>query len=344
MNTGINREAKSARVRQFTLVAATFAFVFIGAALIFPVNASAQNAREPRIRVQTDLVTVPATVLDDNGKPVAGLPQSAFKLTENGVPQKIAKFETETDRPLELALMVDSSLSTLKDTRFEDQAAARFIRLVVHPQDLLSVFEFSDDVYELTEFTANVPKLEAAAVKIAPGAGTSLYDAIVLGSHALQNLPRDRRRVIVLVTDAGETTSHSTFEMARRAAIASEALVYTILIRAVPTESGRNTAGEHAIDTIIDSTGGAVYYPKSMMQLDEMFAQIDRELRTQYLLSYYPEPKEKAGTYCRIELTVTGGAYTLHYRKGYFESGPPGVDPAAQAQPNSANPGPNPEE
>ena len=287
--------------------------------------------------MQTDLVTVPATVLDANGKPVADLPESAFRLSQNGVPQKIAKFETETDRPLELALMVDSSLSTLKDTRFQDQAAARFIHMVVHPQDLLAVFEFSDDVSELSDFSANVPKLEAAAEKIAPGAGTSLYDAIVLGSSALQRLPEDRRRVIVLVTDAGETTSHSTFDMARRAAIASEALVYTILIRAVPTESGRNTGGEHAIDTIIDSTGGAVYYLKSRSQLNDTFAQINRELRTQYLLSYYPEPKEKAGTYCRIELNVASGVYTLHYRKGYFESGPPGIDPADKSQPDGAN-------
>lgn len=320
-----------------SIFVAAFSFA-ICAAFFVSTNAVAQSraGQEPRIRVQTDLVTVPATVLDANGKPVADLPESAFKLTENGVPQKIAKFETETDRPLELALMVDSSLSTLKDTRFEDQAAARFIHLVVHPQDLLAVFEFSDDVYELTEFSSNVPKLEAAAERIAPGAGTSLYDAIVLGSNALQRLPEDRRRVIVLVTDAGETTSRSTFEMAQRAAIASEALVYTILIRAVPNESGRNTAGEHAIDTIIDSTGGAVYYPKSPAELDAMYAQINRELRTQYLLSYYPEPKEKPGTYCRIELTVTGGAYTLHYRKGYFESSPPGADPAAQAQPDAS--------
>lgn len=331
MNTDFHGNAVSPRVCCISIAA--FSLAFCGA-LFTSTKASAQRVQEPRIRVQTDLVTVPATVLDENGKPVADLPQSAFRISENGVPQTIAKFETQTDRPLELALMVDSSLSTLKDTRFQDQATARFIRLVVHPQDLLAVFEFSDDVYRLSDFTSNVPKLEAAAEKIAPGAGTSLYDAIVLGSSALQRLPEDRRRVIVLVTDAGETTSHSTFEMARRAAIASEALVYTILIRAVPNESGRNTGGEHAIDTIIDSTGGAVYYPKSPMELDAMFAQINRELRTQYLLSYYPEPKEKAGTYCRIGLAVTGGIYTLHYRKGYFESGPPVTDPA-EAQPDS---------
>jgi Ca-activated chloride channel homolog len=303
--------------------------------LFFPGNAAAQSIsrKEPRIRVQTDLVTVPASVLDANGKPVANLPESAFRLYQDGVQQKIAKFETQTDRPLELALMVDSSLSTLKDTKFENEATARFIRFVVQPGDLLGVFEFSDYVYELSDFSSNVARLEAAAEKIAPGSGTSLYDAIVLGSEQLEKLPEDRRRVIVLVTDAGETTSRSSFEAARRAAIASEGLLYTILLRPVPTEGGRNTGGEHAIDTIIDSTGGAVYYPDALSQLDAMFQQISRELRTQYLLSYYPQPKEKAGTYCRIDLEIPGGSYTLHYRKGYFEAGPPGADSSPDANP-----------
>jgi len=302
--------------------------------LFFAMSSHAQTipSDRARLRVETDLVTVPATVLDASGKPVADLPESAFKLYQDGVEQTIAKFETQTNRPLELALMVDSSLSTIQDTRFEDQATARFIHLVVQPSDLLGVFEFSDYVYELSSgFSANVAKLEAAAERIAPGAGTSLYDAIVLGSEQLKKLPEDRRRVIVLVTDAGETTSKSSFEAARRAAVASEGLVYTILIRAVPNEAGRNTGGEHAIETIIDSTGGAVYYPKAMADLDKMFQQISHELRTQYLLSYYPQPKAKPGTYCRIELDIPGGSYTLHYRKGYFEAGPP----QESASPNS---------
>ncbi|HVB36106.1 MAG TPA: VWA domain-containing protein [Candidatus Acidoferrales bacterium] len=298
---------------------AAFAAAFFSFAPI--ANAQSGARRQNRIRVETDVVTVPATVLDANGKPVADLPESAFKLSENSVEQKIDRFETQTNRPLELALMVDSSLSTTTDTKFENEAAARFIRLVVRPGDLLSVFEFSDDVYELSGFSSNIPQLEAAALRITPGAGTSLYDAIVLGSQQLGKLPEDRRRVIVLVTDAGETTSKSTFEMARRAAIQSEALLYTILIRPVKNEGGRNTAGEHAIDTIIDSTGGAMYYPDELSQLNDMFEKISRELRTQYLLSYYPEPKGKPGTYSRIELQVKGGNYTLHYRKGYFVSG-----------------------
>lgn len=292
-------------------------------ALVCCLTARAQTGakKEARIRVETDLVNVPATVLDANGKPVADLPESAFTLSENGVPQKIDRFETETNRPLELALMVDSSLSALKEMKFEREATARFIQLVVRPGDLLSVFQFSDEVLELSPFSSDVPLLEAGAEKISAGAGTSLFDAIVLGSQALGNTPSGRRRVIVLVTDAGETTSEDTFEMARQAAIKSEGLLYTILIRPVKSESGRNTGGEHAIETIMDSTGGAMYYPNDLSQLDAMFEKINCELRTQYLLSYYPEPKSKAGTYCRIELRIPSEKYTLHYRKGYIATG-----------------------
>ncbi|MGH9729547.1 MAG: VWA domain-containing protein [Candidatus Acidiferrales bacterium] len=306
-------------IRPTTFLAA-LAAAFLSCAPAGSAQTSAR--RQNRIRVETDVVTVPANVLDANGKPVADLPESSFKLYENGNEQKIDRFETLTNRPLELALMVDSSLSTTLDMKFENEATARFIRLVVRPGDLLSVFEFSDDVYELSDqFSSNVSKLEAAALRITPGAGTSLYDAIVLGSQQLERLPENRRRVIVLVTDAGETTSRATFDMARTAAIQSEALLYTILIRPVKTESGRNTAGEHALETIIDSTGGAMYYPDELSQLNEMFEKISRELRTQYLLSYYPQPEAKPGAYRRIELDVPGGNYTLHYRKGYFAAG-----------------------
>jgi Ca-activated chloride channel homolog len=306
-------------MKRFRRVSAAVATTILSCALAARAQSNAKTGA--RIRVETDLVNVPATVLDANGRPVADLPESAFALSENGVPQKIDRFETQTNRPLELALMVDSSLSALKEMKFEREATARFIRLVVRPGDLLSVFQFSDEVFQLSPFSPDVPLLESGAEKITPGAGTSLFDAIVLGSQALARTPEGRRRVIVLVTDAGETTSADTFEMARQAAIQSEALLYTILIRPVKSESGRNTGGEHAIETIMDSTGGAMYYPDDLLQLDDMFQKINRELRTQYLLSYYPDPKSKAGTYCRINLQIPAENYTLHYRKGYIATG-----------------------
>ncbi len=282
-------------------------------------------AQQPKqsgvITVQTNLVNVLASVIDAHGQPIPDLTQDMFELSEEGVAQKIERFEAETNRPLDLALMVDSSMSTFKDMKFETESAAHFIRQVVRPGDTLGVFEFDEKVTQLSDFSADVPKLQSAARRITPGAGTSIYDAIVLGSNSLRRRPADRRRAIVLLTDAGETTSLSKFEDARRAAIASEALLYSIVIRAA-NESGRNTAGEHALITITDSTGGAMFMVDEMQQLDAMFERIDRELRTQYLLAYYPTPIPPPGSRRHIGLRVKAGD-TVRYRKEYFTAAAP---------------------
>src|SRR5579863_2787398 len=276
-----------------------------------PAGARQQN-RGGQIRVQTDLVSILASVTDANGRPVPDLTQDAFQLSEEGVPQKIERFEPETNRPLDLALMVDSSMSALKDLKFETEAAAHFIRQVVRPGDTLGVFEFSETVTRLSDFSDDVPALQNAVRRIAPGAGTSIYDAIVLASNALKRRPEGRRRAIVMVTDAGETTSVSKFDDTRRAAIASGTLIYTIVIRPVKNENGRNTAGEHALITITDSTGGAMFTLDDLNQLDDMFDRIDRELRTQYLLGYYPQPTPPPSSERHVQVAVTGG-YLVRY-------------------------------
>ncbi len=304
---------------------AAFCALLAGAifAASFAVSLCAQDHKQRgRIRVQVNLVDILASVIDANGRPVPDLTQDAFELSEEGVPQKIERFEAETNRPLDLALMIDSSMSTFKDLKFENEAAAHFIRQVVRPGDTLAVFEFSDSVTQLSEFTADVPKLQTAARKISAGAGTSMYDAVVLGSNTLKRQPSGRRRAIVLVTDAGETTSVYKFEDARRAAIASEALLYSIVIRPVKNESGRNTAGEHALITITDSTGGAMFILDEMDQMEAMYDRIDRELRTQYLLGYYPYPLPPSGSHRHVEVKVKTGD-TVRYRKEYFASTTP---------------------
>ncbi len=271
----------------------------------------------PVIKSQTNLVSILASVMDKSGKPVADLPESAFSLFEEGVPQKIERFEAQTSRPVDLALMIDSSASTYMDLKFELEAAARFIRQVVRPGDSLSVFEISDSVTEIGVFSDNVPRLESDIRRIQPGSGTSIYDALVLGSDALAHRPQDRRRAIVMVTDAGETTSGADFDQARQSAIASGELLYTIVVRPVRNENGRNTAGEHALITITDSTGGNMFTLDDVSQIQSMFDEIDRELRTQYLLAYYPQPTPPPGSDRHVKLRVAG-PYTLSYRKEYF--------------------------
>lgn len=282
-------------------------------------QADSQDTRG-RIRSEVTLVSLLSSVLDKDGRPVLGLTADQFEVYEEGAKQKIEVFEPGTQQPLDLALMIDSSLSEVKELEFEGEAASRFIQKLVRPSDRLGVFEFADIVTQLGQFSSNVPMLQSSLRRIVPGDGTALYDAIFLGSQALARNPGGRRRVIVLVTDAGETTSRADFETARRAALRADALLYTIVIRAVKSENGRNTAGEHALETIGDTTGGAIYFPNEISELDQMFDRIDRELRTQYRIAYYPDPRPPAGVYRTLEVRVKCEC-KVRSRKAYFSGG-----------------------
>lgn len=273
-----------------------------------------------RIRVEVSLVNVLSSVLDKDNRPVLDLSQDQFELYEEGVKQKIEVLEAETQQPLDVTLMIDSSLSEVKELEFEEDAASRFIQKLVRPGDRMALYEFADAVTQIAPFSSNVPMLQSALKRIVPGDGTALYDAVYLGAEALGRNPAGRRRAIVLVTDAGETTSRADFETARRAALRADVLLYTIVIRAVKSENGRNTAGEHALITIADSTGGATYFPNDIGDLGAMFDRIDRELRTQYRIGYYPNPRPPAGTYRNIEVRVNCDC-KVRSRKAYFSGG-----------------------
>src|SRR5437868_8964739 len=205
---------------------------------------SQEGGQRGRIRVSVNLVNVLVSALDEHNRPAADLPRESFQLFEEGVEQKIEVFESETQLPLDLVLMIDSSLSAHKEIAFEEEAAAHFIRQVLRSGDRLAVFAVDEDVTQLAGFSDNVASLQSAVHRIPNGSGTSIYDAIFLAARSLERRAEDRRRVIILVTDAGETTSSLDFDAARKEAVRSGSLLYTIVIRPVKNESGRNTAGE----------------------------------------------------------------------------------------------------
>src|SRR5215472_6597500 len=289
-----------------------------------------------KIKVKVALVSVLVSVLDDHNRPAPDLPVEAFRLLDEDNPQSIAVFEKETQQPLDRVLMFDASLSTQLGQPAQREAASRFIQQVLRPGDRLAVYAVDENVTQIAAFSDNVAHLQDAVRRIPQGAGTSIYDAVYLGSRALARQGSDRRSVIILITDGGETTSHADFEMARREAVRNGALLYCIVIRAMKSESGRNTAGEHALETITDTTGGAVFYPDGTTELSTIFARIDQELRTQYRLGYYPDPRGPADTYRHIEVKVTpvaatqdqatasGGSpaeqttYSVRHRKSYY--------------------------
>jgi Ca-activated chloride channel homolog len=284
-----------------------------------PTNDKNQEATSPRgtIKVNVNLVNVLVSVLDDHNRPAPDLPIEAFQIFEEGVQQKIDIFESETQQPLDLALMIDASLSAHKEMAFERDAASHFIKQILRPEDRLSVFYFDEVVTQVAAFSDNVATLQEAVRKIPDGAGTSIYDAVVLGSQALGKRSGERRRVIIMVTDAGETTSHADFEAARKSALRAGILLYTIVIRPVKNENGRNTAGEHALQTITETTGGAMFFPNAAQELPIIFDRINSELRTQYRLAYYPSPRGPANSYRTVEVRVLPG-YTARHRTIYL--------------------------
>lgn len=264
------------------------------------------------VKVTVDLVNVLVSVLDEHNRPAPNLPKEAFEVLEEGVPQKIDVFESETKQPVDIVLMIDSSMSTHKEIVFERDAATHFIQQVMRPEDRLAVYAFDESVTLMAGFSSDVGALQSAVRRIVDGSGTSIYDAVMFGSRAFEKRPLDRRRVIIMVTDAGETTSRTDFEHARKAALSAGVLLYTIVVRPVKNENGRNTAGEHALQTITDTTGGAMFFPDSMQELPAIFDRIDAELRTQYRLAYYPNPRGPANTYRTIEVKVLPGHSARH--------------------------------
>ena len=152
------------------------------------------------------------------------------------------------------------------------------------------------------------------------GAATALYDAIYLTSRALEH--RKGRKVIVLITDGGDTISKVDYKQAVRAAEEAEAIVYSIIIVPIENSAGRETGGEHALIQLSDDTGGKFYYATSTSQLDDAFHKISDELRTQYLLAYYPSQRTSFSEFRRIEVKVEGvrdaAAYRVRHRAGYY--------------------------
>src|SRR6266403_2967303 len=176
-------------------------------------------AQRGRIRVTVNLVNVLVSVLDEHNRPAPDLPLEAFQLLDEDAPQKIAVFEKETQQPLDLALMIDASLSAQLGMPSQREAAAHFIQQVLRSGDRLAVYAFDENVTQLAAFSDNVGHLQEAVRRVPQGAGTSIYDAVYLGSRALARQGSDRRRVIILITDGGETTSHADFDSARREAV-----------------------------------------------------------------------------------------------------------------------------
>lgn len=298
--------------------------------LLLSLCGTAQDPQQPTppedtgttFKVKVNLVSIYATVTTPNGAPVTDLKKEDFKITEDGNPEKIAVFEQESERPVSIVLAMDASQSVRKDLKVELDSARRFVGATLRPVDKLALYHFSEVVRESVPFTNSFQKIADGIRNTKVGSGTAMYDAIYLAGMALGK--QEGRKVLVLITDGGDTVSTTSYQTALRAVQQSEAIVYSIIMVPIERDSGRNTGGEHALIQLSNDSGGKYYYASTPTGLDEAFKQISKELRTQYLLAYYPSRRISDSDFRRVEITVDPQAsekpLVVHHRTGYFTS------------------------
>lgn len=311
-------------------------FALAGVLILAGLTAQAQ---ETVFKVDVNLVRLLATVKDANGALIGDLSKEEFQVFDNGVPQEITLFERQTSQPLSVALLVDTSGSTAIKLNEETASVMRFLQAFFqegNPLDAVSLYSFSHDVMLESSFTRRLRRLEKELKGLKGEAGTSLYDALVFAARALED--REGRRVIVVVTDGADTTSVKSFQQALEAVHLADAVIYGIMIIPVTNDPGRNIAGENALITLSTGTGGRVISSTLGDMLDAAFQTILRDLRTQYLIGYYPKniPYAK-DRFHRVRVTLSRPNLRVLTRSGYYgqerepvPSGPESAGPHPQ--------------
>ena len=287
-----------------------------------PQAPQSNEADVPTIKVETRLVNVALNVVDAKGAPVGGLGKDDFQILEDGKPQRIAIFEKESTTPLSIVLAIDTSESVLTNERLEKEAAKHFVHAILREQDELDLMEFADVVREVVPFTNEKKRIESGLNEIQRGDATALYDAVYLASERLNSTSEanGRRRVVVVISDGGDTVKGSKYMQALEQAQRAGAMVYSIIIVPIYADAGRNTGGEHALIQLAEDTGGKYYYVVDPQDLEPAFAHVSDDLRTQYLLGYYAPKRGTDNSFRQIKVKMTDAAlpYQLQYRKGYY--------------------------
>src|SRR5215471_11682009 len=282
---------------------------------------SNMNADEPDevVRVSSNLVPVPATIVDSRGVAVTNLKVEDFELRVDGQISSIGDI-ARSETPVQLAMLFDNSGSLDAAREFEKRAAVRFFQNVLRPVDQAAIFSVSTDVTLAQAMTNNVKLLQQTIENFGkPEGATSLYDGIFAGLLYLK--PFNGRRVIVIVSDGQDTTSRSDhdFDATLQKLMGDDCQIFVVQTGLYENANVRALAAERRMDQFAAQTGGACYIPKTVDDLDDAFAQIAADLAQQYVLSYYPTEDKRDGRYHQIALSVkTRNNVRIRARKGFL--------------------------
>jgi len=276
------------------------------------------------VRVSSNLVPIPASVVDAKGFAVTGLKLEDFELRVDGQLRAISDL-TRTETSVRLVMLFDNSGSVDFAREFEKRAAIHFFRSVMRPTDEAAIYSIESESYLAQPLTRDVGKLERTIESFGkPEGSTSLFDAIIDAAAYLR--PYTGRRVLVIVSDGIETTSRSDFETTIKHVLADDCQVFIVQTGLYEGANLRALAAERRMEQLAGQTGGAAYIPKSMPELDHAFQQIAADLAQQYVLSYYPGEERRDGSFHLIDLRVRARKdVRVRARRGYYSPKPANV-------------------
>jgi len=293
------------------------------------------------VRVDTDLANILLTAIDKDKRFITTLRKEDVRVFEDNQPQEISDFERETDLPLTLAILIDTSRSQEKVLSDEKTDARAFIDSVIHPdKDRAAIISFTGEAVLQQDLTSDLEKLRRAAENVIieipygdprceenvsierePRCWTGVWDAIwVTVNEVLSQTPQHTRRAIIMLTDGDDTSSQTDKQEAIDLAVKNDVVIYSIGIHDKDAE-GKLAKG--ALSKVSEKTGGRVFLPQDKAALDAAFAQIQQELRSQYLISYTPSNRRRDGTFRQVKIEITNPELRkeklrLLYRQGYY--------------------------
>lgn len=312
-------------------------------------GSGSRNADIPTIRLQVDMVSLPVVVTDREGRRITDLKKEDFRVFENGILQEIAGFSA-TDEPVNVVLLLDTSGSTERELAHIQNAAIDFV-YQLHPDDEVAVISFAEDVRLQQDFTINRDKNEYGIKKTRPGGCTAAYEAIWLAMEEVLK-PIKERKAVVLFTDGVDTCSRKaskkeTLELAQETRATIYCVYYDteddllggrrrstisgfppIIIDPFPptqippvtggpgSSPGEYAAGRDYLDKLSENSGGLVFDGRK--DLKETFAQVAKELASQYSIGFYSNNSKRDGKFRKLKVEVDKPDLIARTKKGYY--------------------------
>ncbi|MGH9745709.1 MAG: VWA domain-containing protein [Candidatus Acidiferrales bacterium] len=310
-----------------------------------PANTIQNQKPPPPIQVTTGLVHLVATVTDRRHNFVTTLDQADFKVFENGAPQEIRFFGRETDLPLRIGLLLDTSNSIRPRLEFEQDAAIDFLNSVIRRnKDMAFLMTFDNEPEVIQDYTGDLSLLTKAIRKQRAGGGTALNDAIYRAAEKLTSPPLpatgnpEVRRVLVVISDGEDNLSDRALSDAIEAAIRAEASIYAISTNTDWLSLSDKDApkkmhvegGDKVLQQFAEQSGGRVFFPYRVDDLEQSFVDIGTELRSQYFIAYSPTSAPVTGQYRKIDVNTDRKNLTVRTRKGYYATAPAAPLPASK--------------